>query len=200
MDLETQSIELKKTIKSNKNYSQSKMAKYCGVSASIVSQWVNGKQKISDSKKSIIDEYFEVNKNELTMTKKVNKLKKVNKNKKEDESSELEVPPPKINEKYMLIKNDLADQLEAQEKFGKHYEDLIDHAVYLFKLKDELQEDIDLNGIRVSLQTGNGHIKLTDNASIKNLNAVSAQLMRVLKGLGLDEPEVNEGFSEDDFV
>lgn len=176
------------------------MAKYCGVSASIVSQWVNGKQKISDSKKSIIDEYFEVNKNELTMTKKVNKLKKVNKNKKEDESSELEVPPPKINEKYMLIKNDLADQLEAQEKFGKHYEDLIDHAVYLFKLKDELQEDIDLNGIRVSLQTGNGHIKLTDNASIKNLNAVSAQLMRVLKGLGLDEPEVNEGFSEDDFV
>lgn len=200
MDLEKQSIELKKMLKSNKNYSQSKLAKYCGVSASIVSQWVNGKQKISDSKKVIVYEYFDVNKNELTKSKKVNKPKQVNKIKKEDESSEFKVPPPELNEKYILIRNDLSDQLESQDKFGKHYEDLIDHAVYLFKLKDELQADIDLNGIRMSLQTGNGYSKLTDNASIRNLNSVSAQLMKVLKGLGLDEPEVNEGFSEDDFM
>lgn len=199
MDLEKQSIKLKKMLKSNKNYSQSKLAKYCGVSASIVSQWVNGKQKISDSKQAIVNEYFEVNKEELTNPKKVNNSKKVNQVKKAVESSSTKAPP-ELSEKYKLIRNDLSDQLEAQEKFGKHYEDLIDHAVYLFKLKDELQEDIDINGIRMLLQTGNGFSKLTDNASIRNLNSVSAQLMKVLKGLGLDEPEVNEGFSEDDFM
>lgn len=96
----------------------------------------------------------------------------------------------KLDEKYVAIRDELLEQLRNQGKFGRNYDDLIDHIIYYFKLKDELQQDIEKNGIRIKVMTGNGFEKETLNDSIKNLNQVSAQLMRIMKDLGLNEPEV----------
>lgn len=96
-------------------------------------------------------------------------------------------------EKYNLIKEDLKDQLIDQNKLGHQYDDLLDHAVYLFELKDKLQDDINNNGIRIKSMTGNGYEKEDDNKSVDKLLKVSAQLMKVLNDLGMKEPTVDSG-------
>ena len=102
------------------------------------------------------------------------------------------------NEKYNLIKEDLKDQLIDQNKLGHQYDDLLDHAVYLFELKDKLQNDINKNGIRIKTMTGNGYEKEDDNKSVDKLLKVSAQLMKVLNDLGLKEPTVDTGGENND--
>ncbi len=204
LDLKTQSLELKKELKKDKSFSQRKLAEYCSVSASIVSQWVNGKQKISDAKLPLVESYFNVNFSNDKKPKKVNKKAKVNQVEKITDnlissSSHLK-PPDSCNEKYDLIRNDLSDQLEAQGKFGKHYESILDHLVYFFKLKDELQYDIETNGIRIEISTGNGHPKIVDNPSIKNLNSVSSRIMTIIKDLNLEDEEPADGFTFDEFT
>lgn len=172
--------EIKEIIKNDKKMSQAGLAEYCSVSKSLVSKWLNDKRSIPPDKTNLIYEYLQVDKNKSTLS--TNDKKDIN------------------VYKYDLIRDDLLIQLEQQSKTGKHYADLVDHAVYLFGLKDKLQNDIDTNGLRITLSGGNGHSKEVDNASIRNLNQVSAQLMRVLKGLGLDEPEIDDGFDPNDFV
>lgn len=102
------------------------------------------------------------------------------------------------NEKYNLIKEDLKDQLIDQNKLGHQYDDLLDHAVYLFELKDKLQNDINKNGIRIKSMTGNGYEKEEDNKSVDKLLKVSAQLMKILNDLGLKEPTVDTGGENND--
>lgn len=102
------------------------------------------------------------------------------------------------NEKYNLIKEDLKDQLIDQNKLGHQYDDLLDHAVYLFELKDKLQNDINKNGIRIKSMTGNGYEKEEDNKSVDKLLKVSAQLMKILSELGLNEPKALEDFNNRD--
>lgn len=103
------------------------------------------------------------------------------------------------NEKYNLIKEDLKDQLIDQNKLGHQYDDLLDHAVYLFELKDKLQNDINKNGIRIKSMTGNGYEKEEDNKSVDKLLKVSAQLMKILNDLGLKEPvDVSSGENNDE--
>ena len=102
------------------------------------------------------------------------------------------------NEKYNLIKEDLKDQLIDQNKLGHQYDDLLDHAVYLFELKDKLQNDINKNGIRIKSMTGNGYEKEEDNKSVDKLLKVSAQLMKILNDLGLKEPTVDTGGENSD--
>lgn len=102
------------------------------------------------------------------------------------------------NEKYNLIKEDLKDQLIDQNKLGHQYDDLLDHAIYLFELKDKLQNDINKNGIRIKSMTGNGYEKEEDNKSVDKLLKVSAQLMKILNDLGLKEPTVDTGGENND--
>ena len=107
----------------------------------------------------------------------------------------------KDNEKYEAIKEDLKEQMQNQNMFGKQYDDLLDHAVFLFTLKDTLQNDINKNGIRIKQMTGNGYEKEDDNKSVDKLLKVSAQLMKVLNDLGLKEPTAEMGDnSEEDLL
>ena len=169
--------EIKELIKNSEDLTQTRLSKYCSVSKSTVSKWLNEHQAIPDKQMKNILKYLE---NET--------FKETGNTKTLDVS------------KYELIKEDLQNQLEQQNKFGNQYDDLLDHAIYLFKLKDELQHDIETNGIRILAPTGNGHKRMTDNTSIRNLHNTSTQLLRVLKDLGLNEPEVEERFELDDFL
>lgn len=101
-------------------------------------------------------------------------------------------------EKYIVIKEDLKDQLMDQNKIGSQYDDLLDHAIYLFTLKDSLQEDILAKGLRIKSATGNGYKKEEDNKSVDKLLKVSAQLMKVLNELGLKEPQTEDGGNSDE--
>ncbi|WZU02676.1 hypothetical protein MGH68_07215 [Erysipelothrix sp. D19-032] len=150
-------------------------------------------KKSADAKLPLVESYFNVNFSNDKKPKKVNKKPKVNQIEKATDnligSSTHLKPPDSGNEKYDLIRNDLSDQLEAQGKFGKHYESILDHLVYFFKLKDELQYDIETNGIRIEISTGNGHPKIVDNPSIKNLNSVSSRIMTIIKDPNLEDEE-----------
>ena len=173
-------VELKDHINNSDNLTQSGLAKYCGVSRESVRKWLNGSSKINDDRLKLIEDYTNANLSKLSPTKIVKKV---------------------VEDKYNKIREDLIDQLENKNKFGRQYEDIVDHAVYLFKLKDQLQEDIIDRGIRITLPTGNGYEKTTPNESIKNLTMVSSQILRVLKELDLATPEDDGGgLNESDFM
>jgi len=96
-------------------------------------------------------------------------------------------------EKYQNIKEALKEQMAEQNQLGYQYDDLLNHAIYLFKLKDVLQKDIEENGIRLKSMTGNGYEKIDDNKSVDKLLKVSAQLMKILNDLNLKEPPALDG-------
>lgn len=173
--------QIKEIIQNDKALTQAGLSRTLDVSRSLVSRWLNNKVEIPDKYYDLISEYIGVDIN----------------------TSIVSVDSLNVNniEKYETIKEDLMNQLDKQNKYGKHFEDLADHAVYLFSLKDDLQEDIKVNGIRVKMLTGNGYEKEVDNASIRNLNQVSSQLLRVLKDIGINELDVDTGdYDESEFT
>lgn len=93
------------------------------------------------------------------------------------------------------IKRDLLDQLERSGHFGEYYLDLIEHYMELIDLKELLQADIRLNGIRLQSTSGNGFPVEKPNESVANLVKVSQQLLKLLSELGLKEPRESD---EDD--
>lgn len=95
-----------------------------------------------------------------------------------------------LEQKYALIKSDFNNQLLEQNKFGYQYEDLLNHLMYLIKLKDVLQLDIDKKGIRMKIQTGNGFKKDEDNKSVEKLLKVSAQMSKLMADLDLRDPPI----------
>ena len=101
----------------------------------------------------------------------------------------------KIKKIQDTIREDLLNQLQDQEKFGKHFEDLVEDYVYNVGLKIKLQNDIDTKGIRYKVPTGNGHSAIKPNESIINLHKTNAQMLKILSDLDLKEPEKYDSLS-----
>jgi hypothetical protein len=97
---------------------------------------------------------------------------------------------PELEKKYTLIREDFKNQLLELNKLGNQYDDLLEHIMYLIKLKDVLQADIDKKGIRLKVQTGNGFKKEEDNKSVDKLLKVSAQLFKSMDDLDLKDPPI----------
>lgn len=104
----------------------------------------------------------------------------------------------KIQEKIEVIKKDLKEQLIAQNRFGEHFNDMIDNYLFYVKLKEELQYDIKQKGIRYEAKTGNGYITDKPNESVKNLINVTTEMRKILQDLDLKEPEEPPEEGEDD--
>ena len=98
---------------------------------------------------------------------------------------------------YNLIKKDLLDQLEAQNKFGQYYKDLVEDYMYNFELKNILQKDIDENGLRVHRVTGNGFETEKPNESVERLMKVNTQMLKLLQDLNLQIPQVTNSGGDD---
>ena len=98
-----------------------------------------------------------------------------------------------IQEKIELIKTDLQNQLESQGKFGKFFDDLIDDYLFLVKLKEDLQNDINLKGIRYDCMTGNGYTTEKPNESVQNILKVNGQMLKILQDLDLKAPSEDGG-------
>ena len=101
------------------------------------------------------------------------------------------------SEKIIAIREDLRNQLLEQNKFGKHFEDMIEDYIYLVKLKEKLQEDIDEKGIRYIVQTGNGFKQKKPNESVVNILKVNNQMLKILQDLELKTPESKDNEESD---
>lgn len=95
-----------------------------------------------------------------------------------------------VNEIANIIREDLKVQLTLQGKVGKHFDNMVEDYIYFFKLKEDLQHDINNNGLRISSQTGNGYITEKDNKSVDHLIKVNGQMLKVLQDLDLKVPDV----------
>lgn len=102
------------------------------------------------------------------------------------------------SEKIIAIRQDLRDQLLEQNRFGKQFEDMIEDYIYLVKLKEKLQEDIDKKGIRYTVQTGNGFKQKKPNESVVNILKVNNQMLKILQDLDLKAPELPEPAQSDE--
>lgn len=89
----------------------------------------------------------------------------------------------------ITIRNDLLAQLEEQQKFGKHFKDMVEDYIYFVKLKIKLQEDINKKGIRYRTKSGNGFSSEKPNESVPNLIKINAQMLKILQDLGLKAPD-----------
>ena len=102
---------------------------------------------------------------------------------------ENEILKQKILNKKQAIKEDLQNQLISQNKFGKQFDDMIDDYIYLVELKEILQHDIDLNGIRYKTTGGNGFTTYKPNESCERLLKTNAQMLKILQDLELKSPD-----------
>lgn len=105
---------------------------------------------------------------------------------------------PVESEKIIAIRNDLTNQLYEQNRFGKQFEDMIEDYIYLVKLKEALQADIDEKGIRYTVQTGNGFKQKKPNESVVNILKVNNQMLKILEDLDLKTPELPDANNNDD--
>ena len=105
-------------------------------------------------------------------------------------------------EKIISMREDLQSQLITQNKFGKHFDDMVEDYIFLVRLKEELQEDISIKGIRYKTMTGNGYMTDKPNESVQNLLKVNAQMLKILQDLDLKAPDEGPkvGDTKDDLL
>lgn len=92
------------------------------------------------------------------------------------------------NEEINQIRQDLLEQLLEQGKYGKHFESLVEDYINLEKLKRDIQKDIDKNGLRIKVMTGNGFKSEKPNESVQNILKVNGQQLKILQDLDLKAP------------
>nr|MDE6141459.1 hypothetical protein [Bacilli bacterium] len=66
--------------------------------------------------------------------------------------------------------------------------DMVNDYLFFYDLKNELQDDINKNGVRVKYKNGNGLATEKDNASVSNLLKVNSQMLKILTDLNLKDP------------
>lgn len=115
-------------------------------------------------------------------------LEKMTKEEKEKKKKE-QKRKKALKEKIEIIREDLKNQLITQNKYGKQFDDMVEDYIFFINLKEELQYDIKINGIRYRSMTGNGYFTDKPNESVQNLIKVNAQMLKILQDLELKEPE-----------
>lgn len=128
---------------------------------------------------------------EISMEKQLNNIKNAL-----EEMTEEDERKSKMEEKAEEIREDLRTQLLSQNKFGKHFEDMVEDYIFLFKLKEELCLDIKVNGIRYKNTGGNGFTTYKPNESVTNILKVNGQMLKILQDLELKAPD-EEGEGDD---
>lgn len=86
------------------------------------------------------------------------------------------------------IRDDLLEQLKAQGKIGRHYEDLVDDYCKYYKFKVMMQNDISKSGLRIKGYNSSGKIVKKANESVMNLVKYTTIMLNILKELKLNEP------------
>lgn len=96
------------------------------------------------------------------------------------------------------IRESLIDQLTTQNKLTDYTVDLVDTYMTHWRLKETLSKDIDENGIRITVGTGNGHDKTIANPSTTDLQRETSIMLQILDKLDLKTPVITG--SKDDYL
>lgn len=105
----------------------------------------------------------------------------------------------KAQKKERIIRKDLLKQLEHQGKTGSYFNDMVEDYLLMWRTKSELQKDIDENGLRIEVTSGNGFVTEKANESVPNLLKYNSQMLKLLSELGLQEPTITESDDLDDY-
>lgn len=136
-------------------------------------------------------------KDEEKQTKKVKTVKKVSKEEKEKQKQQ-ETREKELQDKINEMRHDLQKQLVDQNKYGSHFDDMIENYLFYVRVIDELKRDIKDNGIRYKVKTGNGYTTEKPNESLKNITVMTAEMRKILQDLNLKEPEASLTETEQD--
>lgn len=147
--------------------------------------------------KSTKNKEEEMEKQIENIEKNLNTLEKISKEQ-ETKKKQEEKRKKLVEKKIGAIREDLKEQLLAQNKFGKQFDDLIEDYIFFVRLKEDLQYDIQENGIRYRTMTGNGYLIDKPNESVQNLVKINAQMLKILQDLELKAPEDNPEEGEGD--
>ena len=96
------------------------------------------------------------------------------------------------------IRESLIAQLTTQNKLTDYTVDLVETYMKHWRLKERLAEDVEENGIRITVSTGNGHDKTMANPSVTDLQRETSIMLQILDKLELRTP-VMAG-SKDDYL
>lgn len=96
------------------------------------------------------------------------------------------------------IRASLIAQLTAQKKLTDYTVDLVETYMKHWHLKERLAADIEENGIRITLSTGNGHDKKVANPSVTDLQRETSIMLQILDKLELRTPVIAGG--KDDYL
>lgn len=86
------------------------------------------------------------------------------------------------------IRDSLIAQLEAQNKVTEYCVDMVDTYMTHWRIKEKLSQDVDENGIRITVPTGNGHNKTIANPSISDMQKETSIMLQILDKLDLKAP------------
>ncbi len=89
------------------------------------------------------------------------------------------------------IENSLLDQLEDRKNSTKYFIDLVKDYMSLWDIKNELIFDVEEKGVSVKYQNGENQWGYKKNDSVRELTSVNAQMLKLLKDLGI-KAEVEE--------
>ena len=96
------------------------------------------------------------------------------------------------------VRKSLIDQLEAQNKVTDYCVDMVDTYMMHWRLKERLNLDIEVQGIRITVSTGNGHDKTIANPSVTDLQRETSIMLAILDKLDIKTPVI--AGSADDYL
>lgn len=88
------------------------------------------------------------------------------------------------------IKESLIDQLNRQNKMTEYTRDLVCTYMSHWRVKERLIKDVEENGLRITVSTGNGHDKVIQNNSITDLQRETSIMLSILDKLELKTPVI----------
>ena len=96
------------------------------------------------------------------------------------------------------VRKSLIDQLEAQNKVTDYCVDMVETYMMHWRLKERLNQDIEVQGIRITVSTGNGHDKTIANPSVTDLQRETSIMLAILDKLDIKTPVI--AGSADDYL
>lgn len=96
------------------------------------------------------------------------------------------------------VRESLLDQLKAQNKLTDYCIDMVETYMVHYRLKEKLAKDIETNGIRITVSTGNGHDKTIANPSVTDLQRETSIMLQILDKLDIKTPIL--AGSKDDYL
>ena len=103
----------------------------------------------------------------------------------------------KSDEEFNRIKNNLLSQLKSKGAHEDAYIDLVNDYMSMWKIKNQLIEDINDRGVQVKTYNSNGQMIYKKNDSIVELPKYNSQMLKLLNDLGLSALEVDSGDDDD---